>query len=258
MKNLLKKVLYNAYVQGLFYHYKIFVNNKGSKEHYNKLEKVEEIIYCFWTGHNEMSENRQQALESLQKKSGVKVICITPDILEHYILPGYPLHKAFPYLSLVHKADYLRGYMMYHHGGGYCDIKHINKSWIESFSRLNNDRDSWIIGYRELGKRGVGNCSDKDFEKYMKKHFFLLIGNGAYIFKKESPFAKEWLGKAHDVLDQKYDDLVSNPGNTFGDNNGYPLQWSQILADIFHPLCLKYSSKIKYEKDLMPSFENYR
>ncbi|WP_426480012.1 capsular polysaccharide synthesis protein [Chryseobacterium sp. CBSDS_008] len=242
----------------MFLHYKVFCFSKPDKENDRSSEKAEEIIYCFWTGYNEMPQNRQRALESIYKKSAVRVKCITADMLDNYILPMYPLHKAYPYLSLVHKSDYLRSYFMYHYGGGYCDIKHINNSWKKSFHRLNKSNNHWIIGYRELGKRGVGNCSDKNFETHMKKHFFLLIGNGGYIFKKNTPFAKEWLEKVHDILDQQYDNLKMNPGNIMGNNNGYPLKWSQILGDVFHPLCLKYTAKLMYSKHLMPSFEDYR
>lgn len=258
MNNHIKKILYYTYVQMKILRYKICRIGKSEKKNGDNLEKAEEIIYCFWTGQNEMSQNRQRALESIYKKSSVKVKCITADMLDNYILPMYPLHKAYPYLSLVHKSDYLRAYFMYHYGGGYCDIKHINKSWKKSFHRLNKNNDHWIIGYRELGKNGVGNCSDKNFEAHMKKHFFLLIGNCAYIFKKNTPFAKEWLESVHQILDQQYNNLQMNPGNTMGNNSGYPLKWSQILGDIFHPLCLKYVTKIKYTRYLMPSFKDYR
>ena len=80
-------------------------------------------IYCFWVGHNnqEMNENRKSGLASLFLNSKVEVILVDNDNLHSYILEDYPLHEGFEYLSDVHKADYLRTYFMYHHGGGYIE-----------------------------------------------------------------------------------------------------------------------------------------
>ena len=86
-------------------------------------DPVPRKIYTFWTGNNPMSESRQSHFELLKLVSGVEVVLITPNNLSEYILPEYPLHHAFKYLSLVHKADYLRCYFMHHYGGGYSDIK---------------------------------------------------------------------------------------------------------------------------------------
>lgn len=39
----------------------------------NIQSKVDRVIYCFWTGDNEMSENRKKGYESLVKNSGIEV-----------------------------------------------------------------------------------------------------------------------------------------------------------------------------------------
>ena len=48
--------------------------------------------------------------------------------LSSWIAEKSPLHPAYNYLSSVHKADYLRCYLMHHHGGAYSDIKVIENS----------------------------------------------------------------------------------------------------------------------------------
>lgn len=55
------------------------------------------------------------------------IVLITPNNLANYVKE--PLHEAFSYLSLTHKADYLRCYFMHYFGGGYTDIKAHFKSW---------------------------------------------------------------------------------------------------------------------------------
>ena len=73
-----------------------------------------------------MSDKRKKCLDSIKQNIGVKVILITPNNLDKYILKDYPLHKSYKYLSEVHKSDYLRTYFMHHYGGGYTDIKNTN------------------------------------------------------------------------------------------------------------------------------------
>ena len=68
---------------------------------------TEYIIYCFWTGATEMSENRKQAFENFKEESKATVILVKPDNLTTYLLPSAPLHPAFEYLTETHKADYL-------------------------------------------------------------------------------------------------------------------------------------------------------
>ncbi len=140
--------------------------------------KLHKVIYCFWIGDNEMSENLKNAIKSLQDTSGVPVKIVTQHNLADYIVPGYPLHEAYDHLSFVHKSDYLRCYFMLHYGGGYSDV----------------------------------------------------------------------LKTA----------LAQNPGNDRGTNKGYPVPWTYILGDIFHPLCLKYHKSIIHDNRIKPDMTNYK
>lgn len=200
-------------------------------------------IYVFWTGKNKMSENRRRCLESIKSSCKVKVILITPDNLDKYILKDYPLHPGFEYLSLVHKSDYLRTYFMNFHGGGYTDIKQCDFDWNPYFKIL-EDTNNWCIGYSEIPG---GSASTNE---HIRNSYKELIGNGMYIFKKRTPLTEDWYRCLQTKMDEKYESLKQNPavyprefiGSTEYSENGskYPLRWAEILGEIFHDVLYKY------------------
>lgn len=210
-------------------------------------------LFCFWTDSNPMPIERNNALRGMCK-SGLEVEFITQNNLSEWIVKGHPLHSAYPYLSAIHRADYLRVYFMHHYGGGYSDIKHINNSWIVSWNKL-FESDKWAIGYREVGPRGVAIIPSIKYI-YLLWHWKVLIGNCAYIFKPGTAFTNEWLKLSNEFLDSKLVDLKLNPANVPEDYRGrpfvgghskYPVRWTELLGNIFHPLCLKYSNFILYD-----------
>lgn len=221
-----------------------------------QLEKAKEILYIFWTGTNTISENRCISVRSLEKNAGVAVKLITPDNLEDYIIKEFPLHPAYEFLSLIQKSDYLRCYFMLHHGGGYADIKPCLGSWKILFDALNSDPQKWCTGPREKFLGGVplieGNVGD-DCRKYHNN----LISNGAFIYKPNSPIAKEWMQESHRRLDLFLPDLIKNPGDDYGGEN-YPIPWSFLAAQIMHPLVLKYHDRVICLDIDIFSIENYR
>jgi len=234
-----------------------FVSQVPVNENYDFFSNLPRRIFCFWTGSNEMSNQRKNAYDLLVKNAGVEVVLITPENLKDYILPGKPLHPCYNYLSLVHKADYLRCYFMHHYGGGYSDIKSAHSSWQSAFEKLEKRKSKWILGYREIGKRGVAPVGGTTgFE--IKKNWHILLGNGSYICKPYSPFTSEWHEELNRRMDRYHEDLKANPGNVMGDNSGYPISWTNILGDIFHPLCLKYSNRLMYSNKIKPIFKNFR
>lgn len=223
----------------------------------NKNQKIDTVIYCFWTGNNPMTENRLNAIEALKKKSGVNIQIVTPENLKDYILKDYPLHKSYEFLSLVHKSDYLRCYFMHHYGGGYSDVKQTEQNWTAAFEKIKNSNEKWILGYSEISKYGVAQLEGK-IGKDLKKYYKNVIGNCAYICKPKTKFTDEWYNELHKRLDTYYETLQKHPGNIMGDNDGYPIPWTNILGDIFHPLCLKYHQYIIHDDSIKPIFENYR
>jgi len=210
------------------------------------------IIYCWWTGSNEMSDNRKRCLQNLINKSECNVKCLYKDDISKYILPNHPLHPAYEYLSETHRADYLRTYFMNFYGGGYSDIKETTRSWIKSFEELNNS-DYWICGYKET-PTGVAYVPIKD--KWSE-----LVGNGAYICKPNTPLTNEWYSSMILFLDEKLEKLKLNPAKYPQDcaenNTGYPIEWNEMLGRIFHKVCYKYKDKILNTLPI-PIFNNYR
>lgn len=218
--------------------------------------KIPERIYCFWTGLNEMSENRLEGLRSMKENAGVSVFLVTPGNLDSYILEKYPLHPAYEFLSMVHRSDYLRCYFMHHFGGGYSDIKSCPHSWKSSFEQMNQS-DSWVLGYEEAGPHCVAPIAGALGDE-LRASWRVVVGNGAYICRSHTDLTSDWINELHARLDVYYTALTVYPGNEMGNNAGYPIPWTNILGDIFHPLCLKYHTHLSYSADIQPCFENYR
>ncbi len=219
------------------------------------LERANEILYIFWTGGNEITENRKKSIQSIKEKAGVEVVLVTSDNLNEYILDNHPLHKAYKYLSLIHRSDYLRCYFMLHHGGGYVDIKPCLNSWKGLFQKLNKS-DAWYLGTREKFPGGVANIEGV-IGADCKKYYSNLIANGGYIFKPNSPIAFEWMDEIHVRLDYFMDDLIKNPGDAFGSGD-YPIPWAYLAGCIIAPLTLKYNEKVIIEDIDLYAIKDYR
>ena len=211
---------------------------------------MENILYCFWTGSNQMSANRQRCFDTMYK-SNCAVKLINVNNIYDYIKKEYPFHSAYEYLSLTHKSDYLRCYFMHHYGGGYSDVKEIIKPWDQSFKDLDNS-DALINGYPEVSPLAVANVKGPLY-KELQNNYKKLIGCGSFICKPYSKFTFDWINQLHAKLDDYYLLLKNNPAKHPRDVPGmlinnqrsnYPIEWTAILGNIFHPLCLKYSSYI--------------
>ena len=208
-------------------------------------------LFVFWTGDNPISVNREEAMASLREESEMPITLVTPDNLSDYIIDD--IHPAYRYLSNVHKSDYLRAYFMHHHGGGYSDMKPASGSWKAAFERLNKST-AWVSGYRELGSNVVAECTgNPQMREKLRRQYRKLIGCCSFICKPHTEFTEEWLSIVEGLLTEYHIKLSWNPGNIMGDNPGYPLAWTQIMGDVFHPLILKYHDKVIYDSSVMPN-----
>jgi len=212
------------------------------------------VIYCFWTGHNAMSEDRKKCLSQMRSQMGVQIILVTPDNLAEYILPDHPLHEAYQYLSETHKADYLRTYFMHFFGGGYQDIKPPSGHWNSAFLDMQNNPDCIINGYRETTPSHIANPEVNDY-------WNVLVGNGAYVVRPMTEFTSEWYREMTCLLDTKLDELrncpSTHPQDSRENGNGYPVEWNEMLGRIFHKLLVKYIPNIMYTVP-RPIFAKYR
>jgi len=208
----------------------------------------EERIFCFWTGENPITERRLFGLETICKNSGCKVEYITKDTVYKWQKNNYPFHPAYEYLSAVHKADYLRCYFMYHYGGGYCDIKPLYNSWKPAFELIKKNTELWAVGFAEESPGDIANIDDKRLYSKMQMRYKDMIGTSAYIFRPKTQLALEWINKVHSILDNKYESLKSYPAPDSRTKNEedskYALKWTEILGNVFHPLCYKYLNRV--------------
>ena len=234
-------------------------------------------IFGLWTGDNPMNANRQAGWNSFGV-TGLTPLLITPDNLAEWVVPAEPLHLAYPLLSLLHRADYLRGYLMFHHGSGYADIKVQTGNWIEAVERVERSPKLIAAGYREirggtplielnlvegrpfiLGQQ-VAPWKARAVSLGMRAARPLMMGNGAYYFKPGTPFARRWLDAIHQRLDILLPLLIKNPARDIrehvGGPSGYPVPWAFMHGDVVSYLSFRNIGRIALDLP-RPSFENY-
>ena len=218
-------------------------------------------VFCFWTGSNALDKDRATELFSILSNTHMPVVFLNAESYKKWELPSYPFHPALPYLSQVHKSDYLRAYFLHNYGGGYADIKFTFKTWDTKFDRLINS-DAWMLGYTVPDATQVGLPPDYDKEEEMRfrADYLSFISNCAMIAKKRSPLTTEWYEKTCELLDQKLDLLIANPGTVPRDSAGisldgntqskYPLAYEELVW-IMTPIFYRHRAHILHD-DLSP------
>lgn len=237
-------------------------------------------IFTFWTGDNEIPTIRKESLKIMARNSRAKIILIHPKNINEY-MDIKNIHPAYHHLNLAHRADYLRCYFMHYYGGGYCDIKKINDSWIPSFNLLEQNKNLIAVGYQEINRWGVANLynSSKQLNeakterikskiryRFYQLNYKSLIGNGAFIFKPQTDLTNEWFEILNFRLDNLYSELKKYPAkypkerkghNYDGYISNYPVPWTYLLGDILQPLSFKYKKYISRTLPLL-DFKNYQ
>lgn len=226
-----------------------------------------EIIFAFWLGPYVISENRKAALFSIFQDSACSVCLITDQTLNRWIHPDFPLHPAFRYLSEVHRSDYLRCYFLHLYGGGYTDIKPIIKPWSDRFLELKNDKQAIALGYPEISPTAVAQLPGQLGED-LRTHYADLIGFCSMICKPRSQLTTEWFNQIHEKLDSIFELLKTNPAQHPMDRKGvilptgeislYPLEWTELGGNIFHPIILKHHELVIKSNQIIPQLFNYR
>lgn len=212
-------------------------------------------IFLLWTGDNEMPPTRRNAVELLRRtQPGTEVILITPDNLGEWLVPGHPLHPAYEHLSLVHRSDYLRAYLMHHHGGGYSDVKVPKASWGPAWDRIESDPDMLAIGYSETTSAGTGQ-PHPSLGPLVRRHYSRLLGMCAFIMRPGTTLSEQWLREVESVLDRESEALRRTPGGVWGDVAGYPLRWTELLGDILHPWMLVHAEWLGHCGNLLPDVD---
>jgi glycosyltransferase involved in cell wall biosynthesis len=224
------------------------------------------LVFTFWLGPYVMSPTRTEAVLSILRDTGRPVVFITDSTLRNYELPDSPFHPAFSYLSEVHKADYLRCYLMHHYGGGYTDVKPVLRPWDAHFLTLENS-GALALGYPEISPKAVAQLPGAIGEQ-LRQHYQDVIGYCSMVFRRQTRLTTEWMQATDTKLDGLLAALKANPARHPMDQLGvrlpdgtistYPLQWTELGGNIFHPIILKYKDDVLKTPDITPQLVNYR
>lgn len=213
--------------------------------------------FVVWTGDNDLTDNRRRNLDTIRSTIGLPVELVTPDTLGDWIVDSSPLHPAYEHLSLIHRSDYLRGYLMHHHGGAYLDIKAPLEAWAASFADMAADPDAWVASYSAEHANWVGKLRGR-LGRDVLVRYRLMFGNSGFMMRSHTPMTAEWMAEMDRRLDAAQDELSRHPGGTFGEDPAYPLSWNDLLARILDPLTLKHSTHVRLDDRMLLNFTNYR
>lgn len=223
----------------------------------NMVSQFPRRVFVLWTGDNPLTPNRSRNLDLLRERIGLPVELITPATLAPWLVDGHPLHPAYGHLSLVHRSDYLRAYLLHHHGGGYCDLKLPLTSWDAAFDRVAGDPDIWVAGFGELSSASVVRLSGR-LGVDVSMHHQRLVGTSSMLARSHTSFTAEWLREVNRRMDYYAPQLAEYPGGVRGEVVGYPISWTRLLGGVFQPLQLKYLSHVRRDDELLLRFSDYQ
>lgn len=215
--------------------------------HQHSPAEVPAQIFVAWTGGNPMSENRTRALTQLRERAdGIPVHLVTPRTIDDYVLPGHPLHQAYEHLSLVHRSDYLRAYLLRHHGGIYMDLKPVIGQPRDLLLRLTSDNSLWAVGAQEIGPDNLASNPFGPLGRDERVYFDRILQQALLACRPDTPLVVEWFREVERRLDYFADLLEEYPAKTpRGIEENYPVPWHALLAEVLAPLCLKHAAHIE-------------
>ncbi|MGW9631489.1 hypothetical protein ACWGST_12360 [Agromyces sp. NPDC055520] len=211
--------------------------------------EVPEVIWCFWTGTNPLTPNRAASLEQMREINPLTPVeLITPDRLASFVVSTHPLPSAYDDLSLVHRADYLRAYFLHHYGGGYSDLKRLRSPWRPALDRLRAS-DEWLLGNRLTHPAWAGQAPGR-LGTHLRRYYRQIASESTLITKSHSPLTCEWLREVERRLEYYAPALAESKGGIWGQDSDYPISWTGLLADVLHPLCLKYRDRVLLDESI--------
>lgn len=214
-------------------------------------------VFSIWAGDNPLTEARKRNVSVLKDRLGVEHVLVTPGNLDEWLVEGQPLHPAYESLSMIHRSDYLRGYLMHHHGGGYVDIKEPLHPWVPSFADMAADADCWVMSYPTTDANWVGKLRGPIGRDLVVRHRS-MFGKSGFMMRSYTPLTAEWMAEMERRLDLAADALAMRPAdNPFGGQD-YPISWNDLLARVLDPLTLKHAAHIRLDARMLLRFEDYR
>ncbi|MGA4670200.1 capsular polysaccharide synthesis protein [Propionibacteriaceae bacterium Y1923] len=216
-------------------------------------------IWTAWMGDNEMTQSRRDSLRSIRRlHPRFEVELVTMDSFPEHLVEGHPIHPGFESLGPVQKSDYVRCYLLHHHGGVWLDLKPTTVGWDATLDRLNERDDLWVAGYPEVTTRYVA-LEPGVLGKHLVRHYTRLLGASAYAMKAYSPFTSDWYEEQHARLTYWLDPLQRFPATSpYEIPRDHPIGWGELAYNITHPLSLKYGPHLLLDGELTPELRNYR
>lgn len=216
-------------------------------------------IFTAWLGSNAMPATRVRALESIRRSNpGTDVELVTLENFADYAVEGHPFHEGFNYLGAVQKSDYVRSYILHHHGGVWMDLKESTTDWSGILDAMDADPNIWVAGYPETTLFYVADLRGP-LGRHMRQHYTRLLGASAYAMKATSPFTSDWYTEQHARLTYWLEPLRRFPADSPYDiPRDHPIGWGELAYEITQPLSLKHGEHILLDRSLTPSLSNYR
>lgn len=216
-------------------------------------------VLALWTGSNPLTDARRASLEAMRamhERDGIEVLLLTPEDLGAWEVPDHPFHPALPHLSLVHRSDYLRAYLMHHHGGAYSDVKTPLQPWAPLFDEMER-RGLWLLGYPE---RSTGWAAQlpRRLGRDVRRYYRQVPGGSAFIVRAGTTLTAEWLAEVERRLDYFLDLVAQNPGGMRNEVDAYPIGWNRLLAQVLHPLALKHHRRVRTDERMGLRLEDYQ
>ena len=182
---------------------------------------------------------------------------LTPSTVERWLVPGHPLPEGYAHLSFIHRSDYLRGYLMHHHGGAYLDIKRPLESWRPSYDRMAADPAAWVTSYPTTHANWIGKLRGR-IGRDILVHYTMMFGKSGFMMRSYTPLTAAWLAQMDAIVSSRNNILAQHPGGVFGDDVDYPMSWTDLLGKVLDPLTLKYARQVRYDERMLLNFEDYR
>lgn len=217
-----------------------------------RADPIDRVIYTFWTGHNELTPNRQRNLDELRRLNeplGIRVALVTPDNLSDFVVPEVPLSDLYESLHVVHRADYLRAYLLHVRGGGYSDIKAPASDWAGAFDRMDAS-PAWLSGDFKPSRYLTPAFTDRRLERLMRRTSPTHVFQCAFIARPATPLTSEWWTLLNEKVEANREALLAHPGEGRFGGPGYPLAWTSILGQIIDPLTVKYAPRVAHDHSL--------
>ena len=172
-------------------------------------------------------------------------VLITRKNLDDYLTE--PLHENFWLLSDVHKADYLRCYLMHFYGGAYADIKPPTEDWSEYMKEMSESENIWLMGYPQPHYLNLTGFTVEDLEEKKIMNF----SDTGFLCKRDTPLTNEWYNSLIKKMDDNSEQLKKYPAEYSKHNycknfSGpqYPFDYKDILDEILQPITCKYEYKV--------------